>query len=117
MSEGTSVAPPRPWNGITAKYAGRVLNDLERGGGCTLVAPMWPIIIGLIERNCLPGNELHPVIRALYAHFLAVVADEPGHTPDASYAAWLAGDITVDSTVRTEFVARWARSRDGAAPA
>lgn len=30
MSEGTSVAPPRPWNGITAKYAGRVLNDLER---------------------------------------------------------------------------------------
>lgn len=116
-----SVAPPRPWNGVTATQAGRAITDAIESDnatttrGCTLIE-LWPTIIGLMERNCLPGNELHPTVRALYARFLALVADGPGCVSTARYAAWLAGDIRVDGTARAEFAARWARSRPGASP-
>lgn len=112
MPDNTAAAPPHPWRDITVKHVTRVLNDLEREGGSTLIVPLWPIIIGLMERNCLPGNELHPAVRTLYARFLALVADEPDdNITDARYAAWLAGDITVSSAIRNEFAARWEQSR------
>jgi len=107
------IAPPQPWGEITVKYATRVLNDLQREGGSILIEPLWPVVIGLIERNCLPGREVHPHVRPLYAQFLALVADEPGHADDARYTAWLAGDISVDNTTRDVFAARFKRSRGG----
>ncbi len=109
-------APPQPWRGITAGHFTRVVNDCERQGGSVLLEPLWPIMIGLIERNCLPGNELHPAVRVLYARFVALVADEAGHISEARYAAWLAGDITVDADTRGKLAARWEQSRGGTTP-
>lgn len=68
-------------------------------------------MIGLIERNCLPGYEMHPTVRVLYARFMALAADDAGHLADASYVAWLAGDITADTQTRVSFAARWEQSR------
>lgn len=68
-------------------------------------------MIGLVERNCLPGYEMHPAVRVLYARFLAVAADDEKHLADASYVAWLAGDITVDAETRAALAARWEQSR------
>lgn len=109
-------APPHPWREITARHFTRVVNDLEGQGGSVLLEPLWPIMIGLVERNCLPGHELHPAVRVLYARFVALVADETGHTSDAGYVAWLAGDITVDAETTGTFAARWEQSRGGATP-
>jgi hypothetical protein len=64
-----------------------------------------------MERNCLPGRELHPAVRTLYAQFLALVADAPCHADNAQYAAWLAGDITPDADTKAGFTARFDRSR------
>ena len=39
-----------------------------------------------------------------------------GHISEARYAAWLAGDITVDADTRGKLAARWEQSRGGTTP-
>lgn len=70
-------------------------------------------MIGLAERNCLPGHEVHPAVRVAYAWFVALAADADGRLADATYVAWLAGDITVDAATRAAFAARWEQARPG----
>jgi len=123
-----NISAPNSWNDITVRYATHIIEDLHRDAlsGCEnppsqqdrasaaeILVPLWPSVIGLMENNCLPGNELHPAVRQLYARFLALIADRTlaecsGY---AEYAAWLAGDIAVTEPIRQQHMARWKKAR------
>ncbi|WP_165593083.1 hypothetical protein [Mycobacteroides sp. H063] len=113
---------PAAWRGVSAAFLARVLDDIARTGGdhdvpdrrstADAVMPLWPFLIGLVELNCLPGNELHRGVRPMYARLLSLTADRV-LIGDARYVAWLAGDIRVDGLTRRRHMRRWDQAGAG----
>lgn len=113
---------PAAWRGVSAAFLARVLDDIARTGGdhdvpdrrstADAVMPLWPFLIGLVELNCLPGNELHRGVRPAYARLLSLTADRV-LIGDARYVAWLAGDIRVDGLTRRRHMRRWDQAGAG----
>lgn len=123
MPEYDSTQPPLPWQGLNINFLDNVIDDIHwaadqgsspdearrRSAGEALL-PMWPYLIGIMERNCLPGNELHPEVRTVYERFAAASAEFIPQA-DADYAAWLAGDKEVDDKARQSYMRRWDAGR------
>lgn len=121
MSEN-GFAPPKPWRSVSARYLRRVVDDIVNNIGASddvddlgrmvngsAVLPLWPFLLGLMEFNCLPGYELHPQVRAVYARFVALVADMLP-VADAGYAAWLVGDVAAPAVQSAQYLSRWRNS-------
>jgi len=110
MSHLPIAAPEPSRRGATVAHISALIDhlaaDLHAGETTDSLAPLWPLLVEIMEANCLPGNELHPEVDALYARFASLTTN-PGLLDEGGYVAWLAG-TPADSDVKARSnMLRW----------
>lgn len=83
-----------------------------RNLGQVLSEICWRYIVRLVEDNCLPGEDLHPLVRPTYEYFLDLREEMSGSEDLVRYTRWLAGQLPdVDPSTAATYMAQWRASQ------